>query len=98
MMAYFAIMAWDKPGMAQTRSAVRDRHRAHIREPGHPAALVHGGPLLAEDGQAMIGTLLIVEAADQAAVEAFAADDPYAKAGLFAETRIARWAWSFGRD
>jgi uncharacterized protein YciI len=29
------------------------------------------------------GSLLVVEAADRAAAEAFAAADPYAKAGLF---------------
>jgi hypothetical protein len=47
--------------------------------------------LLAEDGTTPIGSLLVVEAADRAAIEAFCAADPYALAGLFAEVRQTPW-------
>jgi uncharacterized protein YciI len=35
--------------------------------------------------------MLAIEAADRAAAEAFAAADPYAKAGLFASVEIIAW-------
>ena len=40
------------------------------------------GPFLADDGETMIGSLWIVEAADKAAALRLATGDPYAKAGL----------------
>jgi len=47
------------------------------------------GPLI-EDG-VMRGSLLILDAPDRAAAEAFAAGDPYARAGLFASVEILEW-------
>ena len=35
--------------------------------------------------------MLVIDVADRAAAEAFAAADPYAKAGLFESTRVMRW-------
>jgi uncharacterized protein YciI len=43
--------------------------------------------LLDEAGE-MCGSLIVIEAADLAAAQAFAAADPYAQAGLFVETKI----------
>ncbi len=39
----------------------------------------------------MTGSFLLVDMADRAAAEAFAAGDPFAKAGLFEKTEIRRW-------
>ena len=39
----------------------------------------------------MTGSVLIVEFDDSAAAERFAADDPYAKAGLFETVTIRPW-------
>jgi uncharacterized protein YciI len=39
----------------------------------------------------MLGSLLIVDFEDRQAAEAFAAADPYAKAGLFAQVDIVAW-------
>ena len=44
----------------------------------------------------MTGSLLVIEADDIAAARAFAAADPYAKAGLFASVDIRPWKWIFG--
>ena len=46
-----------------------------------------GGPYLDEKGN-MTGSLLVVDAPDQAAVEQFSRDDPYVKAGLFQSVEI----------
>ncbi|MGE5539688.1 MAG: YciI family protein [Gemmatimonas sp.] len=85
----FAIIAEDKPGSKDVRLANRPTHLEYLKTFG--SRIVAAGPLLAADGETMTGSLLIVEAADRAAAESFAANDPYAKAGLFAKTTIAPW-------
>lgn len=81
----FAITCTDKPGAADLRAATRPAHIAHLS--AEAARIVLGGPLLSPEGQA-VGSLLVIEAADRAEAEAFAAADPYAKAGLFESVTI----------
>lgn len=50
------------------------------------------GPFLDAAGNPN-GSLVIIEAKDQAEAEAIAANDPYAKAGLFASVEIRPWKW-----
>ena len=76
----FAITCADKPGGLELRMATRPAHLEHLKANERSLALV--GPVLDAEGKPC-GSLLVVEAADQAAAEAFAAADPYAKAGLF---------------
>ncbi|MNE89336.1 YciI-like protein [compost metagenome] len=55
-----------------------------------------GGPTLcSEDGQ-MNGSLLVVEAATLADVQAFIDDDPYVRAGIFERVEIRPWNWGLG--
>lgn len=56
-----------------------------------------GGPLVADDGAPMVGTLLIFEAPDRESVLRFLAGDPYGQASLFAETVVQRWQWGLGQ-
>jgi hypothetical protein len=83
----FAIVCIDKPGAIDIRKANRDAHLAHIKESGR---IEQAGPFLDEAGE-MIGSLLVMEADDRAEVEAWCADDPYAKAGLFERVEIRPW-------
>ena len=85
----FAIHAEDKPGATAIRLATRASHLEYLRSFG--GRIVAAGPLLAADNESMTGSLLIIEADDRAGAEAFAAGDPYAKAGLFARTTITPW-------
>lgn len=85
----FAITTEDKPDSATVRRDTRPAHLEYLKAAGR--RIVAAGPLLAPDGEAMIGSLLIVEAEGLAQAQAFAAGDPYAKAGLFARTTIAPW-------
>jgi hypothetical protein len=85
----FAILAEDKPNSASLRAATRPTHLEYLKSFG--AKVVVAGPLLGPDDETVTGSLLIFEAADRAGAEAFAADDPYAKAGLFARTTVAPW-------
>jgi hypothetical protein len=82
----FALICRDKPGALEVRKANRDAHLAYAAE--HPVLI--GGPMLDEAG-AMIGSLLILDVEDRSAAEAFAADDPYAQAGLFETVEIRAW-------
>ena len=91
---YFVIFGTDKPGMETVRTATRPAHRDYLRSPGKHAITVRvGGPTLRDDGATMNGTLLIVEAETIDAVRAFAADDPYSRAGLFQTIEIRPWNW-----
>ncbi|MFC4167541.1 YciI family protein [Teichococcus aestuarii] len=81
----FAIVAEDKPGALELRLATRPTHLEYLDS--QVEKLVQAGPVLDAEGKPC-GSVLIVEAEDQAAAEAFAAADPYAQAGLFARTTI----------
>lgn len=81
----FAIFCTDKPGRLETRLAVRATHLSYLE--GHADKLIHAGPLLDPEGRPC-GSLLVIDAADRAEAEGFAADDPYATAGLFESTLI----------
>jgi hypothetical protein len=82
-----AIICLDKPGAIEIRKANRDAHLAHIR--GANGAIVMAGPFLDDKGE-MCGSLLVYEG-ERAAAEAWAAADPYAKAGLFRSVEIRAW-------
>jgi len=68
--------------------AAMPRVRPHYAVKANPDRLMIAGPLLGDDGVTVQGSLLVIEAADRAAAEAFAAGDPYAKAGLFESVTI----------
>ncbi|ARU02759.1 YciI family protein [Yoonia vestfoldensis] len=83
----FALLAKDKTGALQTRLDNRDAHLAYVAETG---VVEIAGPLLDADGQ-MCGSLIILDVPDLAAAEAWAAADPYAKAGLFGDVTLSAW-------
>ena len=82
-----ALMTQDKPGALQTRLDNREAHLAYIAETG---VVEMAGPVLDEDGQ-MCGSLIVLEVADAAAAQAWADNDPYAKAGLFHAVTLRAW-------
>ncbi len=90
---HFIVTCLDKDGALEIRKANRDAHLAFAAANG--GSIQVGGPLLSDDG-AMIGSCLICEADDKAALEALLADDPYAKAGLFQSVDIKPWKWVIG--
>jgi len=82
-----ALIARDKPGHLQTRVDNRAAHLAYIEETG---VVAQAGPLLDQDGE-MAGSLVILDVDDMAAGEAWAAKDPYNKAGLFEAVELITW-------
>lgn len=83
----FVLFAKDKPGAIQTRLDNRDAHLAYVADTG---VVAFGGPMLDEDGQ-MCGSMLVLDVPDLAAAEAWAAADPYARAGLFGDVTLRQW-------
>lgn len=83
----FAVITKDKPGALQLRLDTRDAHVAYLKSSG---VVEMAGPFLNE-AEEMCGSLVIIEVEDLAAAQTWVANDPYAKAGLFAETRIQAW-------
>jgi uncharacterized protein len=92
-MAHFVLICLDKPGALDVRLANREKHFAYLSD--HPGAVRLGGPFLDAEGR-MAGSMLIIEAADKAAAEAFAAADPYAVAGLFERVEVRAWRPTVG--
>lgn len=90
-MALFVFQGLDKAGALDLRKATRPAHLAWI-ESLHPRVKV-GGPLLSDDGETPVGSLLVIEAETLAAARAILAEDPYERAGLWASTRVQPFNW-----
>jgi uncharacterized protein YciI len=86
-MPLFALICTDKADHLPLRQANRDAHLAYLRGTG---VVSQAGPFL-DAGGAMCGSLVVIDVADRAAAQAWAAGDPYAQAGLFAKVRIEEW-------
>lgn len=80
----YAVTAIDKPNALETRLANRAAHLEYAAK----LPLVVGGPMLSDDGEGMVGSLLVIEAETRAALDALLAEDPYAKAGLFESVTV----------
>lgn len=85
----FALICADKPDHLAVRQQNRPVHLAYLSQ--FEDRLFAAGPTFAEDGTTMNGSIVILDCADRAEAEAFAAGDPYAKAGLFARVDIRAW-------
>lgn len=81
------LMAHDKPGALEIRIANRPAHVDYLKSTDH----VHlAGPLIDAEG-GMCGSMIVLDVPDMAAAEGWAANDPYAKAGLFASVTLTEW-------
>ncbi len=83
----FAVICTDRKDSLEVRLANREAHLAYIGESG---VVAQAGPFLDAEGQ-MCGSLVILDVADMDAARNWAANDPYARAGLFADVRIEQW-------
>lgn len=85
----FALICTDKSDHLEIRLQNRPAHLAYLSQ--FEDRLFAAGPTFAADGTTMNGSIVILDLADRAEAEAFAAGDPYAKAGLFASVDIRAW-------
>ncbi|WP_323760614.1 YciI family protein [Maricaulis sp.] len=88
----FLVHTWDKAGALDIRVANRDAHIAWLKAAGD--SVKAAGPWLDETDE-MAGSMLIIEATDRSALEAWLATDPYQAAGLFERVEVAPYRWVF---
>ncbi|MFD2236483.1 YciI-like protein [Aureimonas populi] len=87
----YALLCEDRPDAGTLRPDTRPAHLDYLASLG--AALRFAGPFLDEAGKPT-GSLVVVDAADEAAARAIAQADPYAGAGLFSSVTVRRWHWA----
>ncbi len=78
----------DRPDALAIREATREVHLAYLER--HKDKVVLGGGLLSEDGKTRLGSVFIINVPDRKSAEAFSAEEPFRKAGLFKTTKITR--------
>lgn len=82
-----ALTARDKSGALSLRMENRPAHVEYLKA---SSAVRMAGPLLNDEGD-MCGSLIVLDVKDMAEAEAWAANDPYAKAGLFESVTLDPW-------
>lgn len=87
----FVIQATDKPDSVDMRMENRPAHLQYLADAGDRIKLA--GPVLSGEGDSTadphpVGSVIIIDAASEAAVKLFAENDPYATAGLFSDVTI----------
>ena len=85
----FVIICTDKSGQGSLRADNRSAHLDYLET--HRDRILMAGPLLGEDGQSPVGSLLIMDFDQVTQARDFATGDPYAKAGLFDRVEIKAW-------
>jgi uncharacterized protein len=85
----FVIHARDGEGALPRRLALYDAHKTFLADTRpFGVTVVMSGPLAADDGETMIGSLFVVDAPDRASVERFHAADPFKSAGIWETVSI----------
>ncbi len=82
----FAIRLLDKPAAGDLRQRLRPEHKAYLAQVAD--RLAFGGPLVADDGKTMVGSLLAIDFDSRDAARAWLADEPFTRAGLYASTEV----------
>jgi uncharacterized protein YciI len=83
----------DRPESQDLRLANRPDHLAYVLE---NLGVIVAGPFLGEDGETMIGSLIVLDVETRAEAESWARNDPYAQAGLFGRVEIHPWKHLIG--
>ena len=76
----------DRPDSAALRQRVRPEHKAYLA--GMAERIAFAGPLVSDDGQTMLGSLLAIDFDSREAAHAWLADEPFTRAGLYASISI----------
>lgn len=90
----FAVICADKPGHLNLRMETRPPHVEWLNGLNAAGTLKIGGPFLDGDGKPC-GSMLLIAADSLEDAKALAAQDPYAKVGLFETVEIKPYNWVF---
>ena len=77
----FAIFLMDRPGTEELRIQVRPVHREYLAKASDRMAFA--GPLTSDDGQQIVGSLLVMDFPNRADANAWLANEPFNKAGVY---------------
>ena len=77
----YVLFCEDKPDSEELRLANRENHLGWVGTRSEMIRLA--GPMLSDDGEHMLGSMFILDAASIDAARAFNAEDPYTQAGLW---------------
>lgn len=86
----YAFLLIDKPHAAELRNRVRPEHKAYLGQVAERIAFA--GPLMDDAGQSMIGSLLAIDFESREAAQAWLADEPFTRAGLYASVTLHAYA------
>ena len=85
----FVIHAVDHADALGKRLSNYEAHKAFLSDTSRfGVKIVMSGPLVADDGETMIGSLFLIEAAERKAIEAFHHADPFFAAGIWDRVSI----------
>ncbi len=82
----FAFHLVDRADAGDLRARVRPEHKAYLAQVAARIALA--GPLTGDDGQTMLGSLLVIDFTDRAAALAWLSREPFTVAGLFGLAQV----------
>jgi uncharacterized protein len=82
----FSIMLLDKPGASALRTQMRPEHKTYLTLVQDRIAFA--GPLTSDDGQHMVGSLLVIDFNSRQDVMTWMAAEPFNGAGLYAATSV----------
>jgi uncharacterized protein len=83
----------DRPGGMVLRKELREAHEAYLAE--HPDMVMARGPLVTDDGETSIGSVILLDVPDMEAARAFMEKEPFYGNGVYQEVNFQRWR--FGR-
>ena len=87
---YWYVRGYGKPDAHTHREEIVEAQRAHLA-PFDDEVIIARGPILDDDGQHWQGSANLIAMPDRAALEAFMADWPYCRAGLYESVEIERF-------
>lgn len=85
----FACFLIDNPGMAEKRDELLQTHRDYLGQ--FKDKIYLAGPLISDDETRKLGSLYVIEQPDRAAAEAWLAEEPFARNGLFGARYLYGW-------
>jgi uncharacterized protein YciI len=91
--AQWMIIAWDGAGRAESRKANVPAQKDYAKGLGE--RVIGYGHIVSDDASAILATTWFVQLDNRAAAEAFVANDPMNRAGVYERVDIKRWSNSF---
>jgi uncharacterized protein YciI len=78
----------DKPGTAADRKAIVEEHWSFMDR--YAGSMIARGPTMTDDGAAVTGSMHMLDLPDAEAARVFAFEEPYYKAGVYADVLVRR--------